>query len=559
MMDKPKLRVGLMLDSLELEAWQLRMIEQIQQGDYAEICLLILNGSPAEKRSFAKRLFSGWESRLFRLYVKTERAFLRAFNLGGPDAFETFKAHSLFEGVERLTVKPRQLKFSDRFTDEDVAAIGERDLDVIVRLGFRIIKGGILGAARHGVWSFHHGDNQVVRGGAPGFWELFQGRHLTGSILQVLNEDLDNGLVLCRSWSSTARLFLSRSMNNYYWKTLSFLPRKLEELHLRGGEAFFRGVEALNRRPEFYSERLFKEPRNGEMIRLWIGHTARYLAFKLRKLVNIEQWVLWFHIGDSPSPSLWRYKAILPPKDRFWADPFVIERGGRWFIFVEDYRYGDKRGRISVIEVDEKGRWTPARVVLEQPYHLSYPFLFEHGGELYMIPETLANRSIEAYRCVEFPDRWELAGKLMDEVDAVDATLLKHDGKWWLFANMVENPGASLMDELYVFWSHDPLGRDWTPHPANPVLSDVRSSRPAGRFFERDGRLFRPSQDSSRLYGYALTLNEVTALDEERFEERPWSRIEPNWHPRVMGVHTLSFAGRLTVVDAFYRRSRLLK
>lgn len=559
MMDKPKLRVGLMLDSLELEAWQVRMIEQIQQGDYAEICLLILNGSPAEKRSFAKRLFSGWDSRLFRLYVKTERAFLRAFNLGGPDAFETFKAHSLFEGVERLTVKPRQLKFSDRFTDEDVAAIGERDLDVIVRLGFRIIKGGILGAARHGVWSFHHGDNQVVRGGAPGFWELFQGRHLTGSILQVLNEDLDNGLVLCRSWSSTDRLFLARSMNNYYWKTLSFLPRKLEELHRRGGEAFFHGVEALNRRPEFYSERLFKEPRNGEMIRLWLGHAARYLAFKLRKLVNIEQWVLWYHIGDSPSPSLWRYRPILPPKDRFWADPFVIERDGRWFIFVEDYRYGDKRGRISVIEVDEKGHWTPARVVLEQPYHLSYPFLFEHGGELYMIPETLANRSIEAYRCVEFPDRWEFAGNLMDEVDAVDATLLRHDGKWWLFANMVENPGASLMDELYVFWSHDPLSRDWTPHPANPVLSDVRSSRPAGRFFERDGRLFRPSQDSSRLYGYALTLNEVTALDEERFEEKPWSRIEPNWHPRVMGVHTLSFAGRLTVVDAFYRRSRLMK
>ncbi|MBC8366762.1 hypothetical protein H8E52_05060 [bacterium] len=557
MTETAKLRVGLMLDSLELEAWQIRMIEEIQQSDYAEISFLIMNGSAPEQPSFAQRFRSGWGTRIFRIYVKSERAFLRALNLGGPDAFETRTARSLFEGVERITAKPERKRFSDHFSDEDLCAISDQKLDVIVRLGFRILKGGILGAARHGVWSFHHGDNQVVRGGAPGFWELFQGRHLTGSVLQVLNEDLDNGLVLCRSWSSTDRLFLTRSMNNYYWKTLSFLPRKLRELHGRGGEAFFRGAESLNRRPEFYSERLFKEPRNGEMIRLWLGHATRYLAFKIRKLFNIEQWVLFFHIGDSPSPSLWRYKAIMPPKDRFWADPFVMERDGRWFIFVEDYRYRDKRGRISVIEVDAKGNWTPARVVLEQPFHLSYPFLFEHGGELYMIPESLADRSIEAYRCVEFPDRWESAGKLMDDVDAVDSTLLKHDGKWWLFTNMVENPGASLMDELYVFSSHDPLSRDWTPHPGNPVLSDVRSSRPAGRFFERDGRLFRPSQDSSRLYGYALTLNQVTALDEERFEEEAWSRIEPNWHPRVMGVHTLNFAGRLTVVDAYYRRSRL--
>jgi len=221
------------------------MIEEIQQSNYAEISFLIMNGSAPDKPSFARRFRSGWGTRIFRLYVKSERAFLRALNLGGPDAFETRTARPLFEGVERITAKPERQRFSDHFSSEDLAAISEQELDVIVRLGFRILNGGILGAARHGVWSFHHGDNQLVCGGAPGFWELFQGRHLTGSVLQVLNEDLDNGLVPCRSWSSTDRLFLTRSMNNYYWKTLSFLPRKLKELHQRGGEAFFRGAEAL--------------------------------------------------------------------------------------------------------------------------------------------------------------------------------------------------------------------------------------------------------------------------------------------------------------------------
>lgn len=192
--------------------------------------------------------------------------------------------------------------------------------------------------------------------------------------------------------------------------------------------------------------------------------------------------------------------------------------------------------------------------VLERPYHLSYPFVFESKGEYYMVPETMENRTIEAYRCVEFPYKWEFYKTLMYDVDAVDATILYFDQRWWLFTNIREHPGISTADELFLFHSDDPLGNNWTPHPMNPVVSDVRSARPAGRIFEHEGRIYRPSQNSSGGYGRALCLNRIERLTESEYLERQVSWAEPNWDKDIVGLHTFNNEARLTMIDAKLRR-----
>ena len=207
--------------------------------------------------------------------------------------------------------------------------------------------------------------------------------------------------------------------------------------------------------------------------------------------------------------------------------------------------------------MDEKGN-TKARVkILERPYHLSYPFILEWEGETYMIPETSQNHTIEVYRASRFPDQWELHKTLMNDVVAMDATLHEHDGKWWMFVNMQEHHGSSKMDELFLFWADSPLSDNWTPHPMNPIVSDVRSARPAGKLFTRHGKLYRPSQNSSGKYGYGLKINEVITLNEEEYEEREVSSIVPNWDPKITGLHTLNHEHRLTIIDAQRRRFRL--
>ena len=553
----PQLRVGLLMDSMHVELWELEMLRKIAEGDAAEIALVVLNDAPRPDRAgLWNKIGRNFSTRVFRAWGKVEKLLMKVGGRGSRDAFVAADASELLEGVPVIRERPRRTKFTDRFSPETCAAIREREIDVLVRLGFRILKGDILKAPRYGVWSYHHGDNTVNRGGAPGFWEVYRRQPLTGSILQILTEDLDNGYVLERSWSATDPLLVRRSMNNYYWKTLSFLPRKLAELRSLGEDEFFRRADRLNLHPPLYSERLYKLPANGEFLRLFVAHWWRYLRSKVRGSYSFTQWILLFRPGQARGTSFWRFRKILPPRDRFWADPFVMEREDRFWIFIEELPYATNKGHISVIEMDAKGRWKRPVKVLERPYHLSYPFLFEHEGELYMLPETLDARRIEAYRCVEFPHRWEPSATLMEDVAAVDATLYRHGDRWWLFAAMIENEGASALDELFLFHADSPLSGQWTPHPLNPVVSDVRRARPGGAIFEHEGRLYRPAQDCSGGYGTGMRLMWIRRLDPEGYEEEEAGRIEPHWERRLEGVHTYNHVPGMTVIDAKWRRAR---
>jgi hypothetical protein len=264
-----------------------------------------------------------------------------------------------------------------------------------------------------------------------------------------------------------------------------------------------------------------------------------------------------YDISDSFSSSLWRYKKILPPKDRFYADPHIIYQDGTYYIFIEEFIFGSDKGFISVITMDEKGNYSQPVPVLQRPYHLSYPFVFKHENDYYMVPETQANRTIELYKCVEFPHRWEFQMNLMEDIRAGDATLHYQGNKWWLFAAVTETRGASLADELHIFSSEQLNSAEWQPHPRNPVVSDCRNARPAGKLFIEGDRLYRPAQNSSYHYGYGFNLNEIATLTDSEYAEVTVSKAEPNWDPRIIGTHTFSRTGSLHFIDASYRRSRI--
>lgn len=555
-----KLRVGLLLDAWDAEAWVHAMLERIQQGDYARISLVVLNAVQLpDRRTLRAKLRGNWgrlTSTVVRklLMVVQEKLIDRV--PCRPDAFATTDLRALLAGVPVLEAMPIQSRFSDRFAAEDVSKIRGHEVDVFLRLGFRILRGDILRSSKYGIWSYHHGDNTVNRGGPAGFWEAMQSWPETGSILQMLTEDLDNGRVLYRSYSCTHDISVTYNRNAYFWKTVAFIPRKLKELHDLGGEQFLAKVEKDNRHPVFYPHRLFSRPGNLEYARLLANKLAQKARRRVLSRFHFDQWSLLFDLSPELSGSLWRFKRMVPPKDRFWADPHVLWKDGQYFVFIEQYVFSEARGHIAVIVMDEKGRYTAPVRVLERPYHLSYPFVFEWEGETYMIPETSENRTIELYKCTRFPDRWELQMNLMHDVEAVDATVLHERGRWWLFANMVEHPGASSSDELFLFHSDALLGTDWVAHPLNPVVSDVKSSRPAGRIFRHRGGLYRPSQDCSGHYGRGFNLCEISVLNEREYRESVVATVKPGWDRSVVSIHHFSRERNLTMVDAQIRRSR---
>lgn len=232
---------------------------------------------------------------------------------------------------------------------------------------------------------------------------------------------------------------------------------------------------------------------------------------------------------------------------RYYADPFPFEWQGRSWLFVEEYPHETGKGLISVCEFDGAERPSVPRVVLEQPFHLSYPQVFAFGGELWMLPEGGAGRQLALYRAAAFPDRWERHAVLVDDRELFDATLLEHEGRFWLFA--AERDGAGSTSDMLVAFHADRLEGPWRPHRANPILIDRAAARPGGAFVRVGRRIVHPVQDGTLGYGGGLGLADLLRLDEEVVEfSQPVPLLQANnW--AYSKIHTLNRAGRLEVID----------
>jgi hypothetical protein len=552
-----RIRVCLFLEGEFAPLWTCELIRAIQEDGHADIVLAVMlppapiDADPGPRRGFAasfsaaaRRWLERWETLLFERSHQVR------------DAFVPTSLASVLERVPRLLVEARPSGLSDVLESADLQRIAAHDIDVGVHLGHRALQGDILDLPRFGIWSLHHGDDPIHRGGPTGFWEMMRGWPETGATLRIVRRAPDVGLVLARTRTSTMRWSLRDNASAIHWSALRMVPRQLAQLRSLGSSAFMAGVEAANRDPTIYSRPSCTTPGN----RLLGGLLLRKTMEKARQMwINRfwrDQWIVLYAFSDALSLSFGDYRRLQPPADRMWADPQAIVREGRYYVFIEEMLFASKRGHISVIELDRDGKASAPRRVLERPYHLSYPFMFEYEGALYMIPESGENRTVELYRCAEFPHRWEFVHNVMEGVEAYDSTLLHHGGRWWMFTTLVETAGASSWDELFIFSSDSPLSRDWTPHSRNPVVSDCRSARPAGPIFEHRGALYRPSQNSSGRYGRGLNLCRIDVLDQQSYREEIVSLALPEWDDDVVATHTFSRSGDLHVIDAQIRARR---
>jgi hypothetical protein len=465
--------------------------------------------------------------------------------------------HATYERLDRRLFGARDdalvpVDASDLLSAEPGAIAQCDDLDVLLDLTPHA--SGDLGDVqpRHGVWAVRLGNHD--RSGASYFWEIFDGAALSEALLEVLPDRDGGGHVLYRAYWATDRLSPHRNRVAACWRLGDATLGRLLGLHEHGAR-YLADLPTFDERsgelPAPYAE-----PSATTLIRYLAVVAWGWMRRRVRRMLFEDQWCLAYrrrstvpaHAGDTSG-----FQLITPPRDRFFADPFVIGRNGRHYLFFEDYPYDTGKGTISCLELGEDEP-EPLSVVLERDYHLSYPFVFEHEDEAYMIPETSENGTIELYRALDFPDRWQLEAVLVRGIAAVDATLLRHDGRFWMFANVVAK-GRTTEDELFL-WTSESLHGPWRPHPMNPVVSDVRTARPAGRVFARDGHLIRPGQDCSHGYGRAVVLNRIVVLTETAYREVPAGRIGPEWLPGNEGSHTYNADDGYEVLDARRRIRR---
>lgn len=544
-----KLKIALLLNDYSVPAWQFRIIELIELGNFAEISLLILDGSKVKEGKSA-RLWKHKGKLVWKLHGYLDAKLFPVDR----NPFTPKSIKELFNSKPTITLVPRKTGFCDYITEEDFKKIKEYNIDVALRFGFRIIKGDFLNIAKYGIWSYHHADNRYNRGTPPGYWEVVNKVPLTGVILQILGNDLDGGKVLYKSLSSTNKLSIYKNIVQIYWKAVSFVPRKLEELYNDGWEKFDKKYG--NTLVEVYDRPLYSVPGNFVALKNLISHFFFVFKSNFIRFLFKNQWVILFKTQKSLKITPRLYNVIEPPKSSFWADPFGIKWQGRNYIFFEEYPYKTKVGFLSVIEVDNKGKQLSYKQILRKPYHLSYPFIFSYLDDLYMIPENDQNKKIDIYKCVEFPEKWEHTSSLMENISAVDTTLTFYNGKWWMFTTIQQEPGGSKNEELFLFYSNSPLSNNWTPHPMNPIVSDIRGGRMGGQIINYNNKLIRVGQDGSREYGYGLLLFEITKLNETTYSEVCIDQIEPKWNNKYSRTHTLNFNGDFIVMDALRYKFR---
>jgi hypothetical protein len=400
----------------------------------------------------------------------------------------------------------------------------------------------------------HHGGSRAWHSEPPFFWETYHEERVAITELCAQRPEDEAPHVIYRTVSATDLHSLYRARNQAYWKVSTAVLSRLAQLHERGW-SFFESLPTYGGAKPADAGIKQEIPGNLRMVGHLTRLGARLLYRRVRRQLSHEEWFVAYRSGSWPLKSnRGTFRPIPPVRDRHFADPFVFGWDGRHYIFFEDLRIREGRAVISYVEIHEDGSTSAPSVALERDYHLSYPFVFAHGDDVFMLPETSANGAIELYRADAFPERWVLAHILMDGVHAVDPTLVEYRDRWWLFSNMREH-GTDFSDELFLFSSRS-LDGDWTPHPLNPIVSDVRRARPAGRIFFHEGALIRPGQDSSGSYGSAVVFSRIEQLSETQFRETPISRLGPDWIRGNLGTHTYSFDGVYEVVDGRRRRLR---
>jgi hypothetical protein len=532
-----------------IPSWEYEFIEKIKDSEYSRIALIVMNEKNERK--------SGRGSFIFRLHQKIDQLiFLRKHS------YSLIKdICELVKDVPSIQVNSTKPDGFECFSTDDINEIRKYNLDIIIKIRYGLIKGDILEIPSYGVWSYSMTNFNSEKEDTTGYYEIVRKNPVTASELAIIKDERKKKTIITRVFESTCSYSISLNRDKLFQRASLFIPRLINGTYLHGSDYLKKLEEKYDQGNADIIEQL-PAPSFFPSIFNLVSSKLIFLHQIFKKLTFTDpfSWTLLFKIGaenDFLNNSYESFERLKPSKDKFWADPFVVSKGGKYYVFVEEFIYRGNKGHISVLELDKDGQLLNVQKIIEKPYHMSYPFIFDIDNNFYMIPETGGNRSIGLYKCTEFPGKWAFIKNIMDNINAVDSTLFYHNNKWWLFTVIDKIDSVlSVSPELYLFYADDFLSENWTSHPQNPVVSDVRSARSAGKIFIKEGKIYRPSQDCSGRYGNSFDINEILTLTVTEYKEKKVIKVKPDWDTSLKGTHTFNFDGDFTIIDAYSFRKR---
>ena len=547
------MNIGVLINDVNVQQWIFRSIDNLVRSEYANVTIMISRDHYTEEEKH-ERKYRGVNP--VRFYETLDRALFR----------RSHDYHRLNSISELSTKVPVFNLMSDpgngtELIERKKELISRNNPDVLIQFGRHQLEDEIINTPKHGVWRFSI-DSSAEPGELDyGYREVIRHLPLTETVVELVRTKGDSPEILYCSRESTCRFSVNINRNKIYNRATMILPRLVMGLAKFGGNylAMLRGRHCNTMIEDELPVTIHDSVHSRELRR----YLVKLLLLGFNKLIYTDafNWKLLIDVakeGVSKGNDFSSYNVIKRPPRKFWADPFVIAADHKYYVFVEEFVYRTKKAHIAFIELNKKGRYLSSGKVLEKPYHMSYPYTFKVGEAYYMIPETSQNKTIELYKCTDFPNKWEFVMNVMEDVTATDTTPFYYDDKWWLFTTIDSTNGISgCSTELYLFYSDNIFSGQWISHPLNPVVADESNARCAGKLFVRDGVIFRPSQDCSVRYGRGININRVTKLNSREYCEIREQEIRPDWNRKLKGIHTLNSDGAMMVVDVYGFHNRL--
>ena len=490
-MPKRKYRIGLIVDRPDVAKWVRDLASWANDHPAIELAAVVVAGPARE--TFLDKLFR-LESRL----------------LCRGSAYRPYTVLHPIEGCAPMQVEAA-----------DLAEVAELNLDALVRCGRGTSPEGLAELSRDGIVSIS----------SDGFREIVAGRAETAFTIERVRRDGENPETLFTGSVATALLY-AWNMISRQSRAFQYLGLTLERLASGRAEAIAAAPRVGGRAPA------------GALLGYAVRTGQRSFAKMLRRLLGQEfNWQV--AVSEHPwSDGRFEQARVVPnPRNAFLADPFTITVNGATHLFVEEFPYDSRKGVISAYRLDG-AKAERIGVVLEEPYHLSFPFVFEHGGEIYMVPEGGGGRSVKLYKASSFPTGWTEVKTLLSDVPAVDTLLFEHGSRWWMLTTIQgEGPGLNNA-ELHAFHADSPLD-EWTPHERNPIVIDAGKGRNGGFVRVATARPCRVAQvPGFTFYGAGSAVYRIDELTPESYRETLVEQVEPTFFPGLDGTHHIHCAGR---------------
>ncbi|WP_276390442.1 glucosamine inositolphosphorylceramide transferase family protein [Eudoraea chungangensis] len=546
------MKIGIWVNSLKgLENWQVRIVQSIIADPNLTLSLVIEEKNSKERRIKNTKKENNWFNSLIKFLFQLQIFIERKILFKKPQSADKSLVLSYANEVPSLLIHPSILDEVVILKDGEEIRIQSYYLDIILHLEVCIYNFNLVGITKYGLWSILTNCNYKGHNDMAGLWEICNKK----SVIEV-------GLVQF-GVKNNAYEIVETAFFNPHWSLA-----RTNDILLEGSVTLWtKNLRKLSGRINI--KKSLPSIHTPSDSCLHYSYLVKYLFFfyitlydKAWKIITgilfgirYQHWILFFGKGNFLNSDLKELKPIIPPKNEFWADPFLFMYKGITYVFYETYEYHTKKGKISC-GVLEDGDITNVVDVLNLDYHLSYPYIFEEDGEIYLMPETLENMRLEVYRCVQFPNKWELISTAFEGEMVADAFFYNDKmNQNWLFINKKKTDYLPINSELYIYKTDGPKLNVLLPHTENPVYIDSRVARNGGGIFRYKNDIFRPSQRNiDGVYGKALNINKIHELTIDSFIEERAIVFEPDFQKGLMSVHHLHQIEDYFVIDAAFQK-----